>query len=256
VPRAPIATDGLTAAVRRGLLAGAAVVALATLAGVYGVYGGGSAGLAPPPAPALAPALVKQADFGTAVASGEARQLADWIAAVNDNHGAPFVVVDKKQAKLFVFDGGATLQGSTPVLLGQAVGDDTVDGIGSRPVADVLPFERTTPAGRFIGERGRNTSGYDVVWVDYDAAVSMHRVVTNRPEERRLQRLESPAVDDNRISYGCINVPIVFYESHIRPTFAAQRAIIYVMPEHKSLQQVFGPLDTAAQPRLAGLTGL
>jgi hypothetical protein len=119
-------------------------------------------------------------------------------------------------------------------------------GIGSRPIAEVLPGERTTPAGRFVAERGHNSRGEDVVWVDYDAAVSMHRVLTTNPAERRLQRLASPASDDKRISYGCINVPAAFYEAYIRPAFAAGRAIVYILPEFKSLEEVFGAYDAAA----------
>src|SRR5206468_1038865 len=89
-------------------------------------------------------------------------------------------------------------------------------------VAD-LRGERSTPAGRFVGERGHNARGEDVVWLDYDAAVSMHRVLTSNPEERRLERLATPTSDDKRISYGCINVPVDFYETYIQPMFATQR---------------------------------
>lgn len=55
-----------------------------------------------------------------------------------------------------------------------------------------LPHERTTPAGRFLAEAGRNADGDDIFWVDYDVAVSMHRVRAHVPAERRLQRLASP----------------------------------------------------------------
>ena len=91
-----------------------------------------------------------------------------------------------------------------------------------------------------MGERGRNARNEDVVWVDYDAAVSMHRVLTTNPGERRLERLATPTVDDNRISFGCINVPVAFYESSIRPMFAKTRALIYVLPDSLTPQQVFG----------------
>lgn len=54
----------------------------------------------------------------------------------------------------------------------------------------------------------------------------MHRVVTSNPAERRLARLVSPTADDNRISYGCINVPVAFYETYIRPMFARYSGIL------------------------------
>ena len=44
-----------------------------------------------------------------------------------------------------------------------------------------------------LSEPGRNLQGEDIVWVDYDAAVSMHRVRANNPAERRLERLARPA---------------------------------------------------------------
>lgn len=179
------------------------------------------------------------ADFGMAKPSSEARQMVHGILLSRDHAGADFVIIDKKDATLYVFGANGVLRGASPVLLGSALGDDSVPDIGSRPLNQVRPEERTTPAGRFIAERGRNTLGEDVVWVDYDAAVSMHRVRNSNPKERRLERLATPSAEDNRISYGCINIPVAFYEAIVAPTFAAQRAVVYVLPEVKPLQQVF-----------------
>jgi hypothetical protein len=187
------------------------------------------------------------AHLGAHAVSDDARFLADWVADSQDHGGGPFVIVDKRHAAVLVFDGNARLVARTPVLLGSAAGDDTVPGIGSRPLELVRPEERTTPAGRFVAERGRNTLGEDVVWIDYDAAVSMHRVRTLNPAERRQQRLDTPTPDDNRISYGCINVPVGFFEAHIQPVFAQRRALVYVLPEQRTLQQVFGAYDVAAR---------
>ena len=108
------------------------------------------------------------------------------------------------------------------MLLGLAHGDDSVPGIGERQMSEIRPEERTTPAGRFVSEPGRNLQGEDIVWIDYDAAVSMHRVRATNPAERRLERLASPGVDDNRISYGCINVPADFYDAHLKPVLGAR----------------------------------
>jgi hypothetical protein len=104
----------------------------------------------------------------------------------------------------------------------------------------VKASEKTTPAGRFIAEPGRNTKGEDIIWVDYDSAVSMHRLRYVSKQERRAQRLASPTEKDNRISFGCINVPVDFYETVLSPTVKATGAIVYVLPEVRSLQEVFG----------------
>ena len=194
----------------------------------------------------------RYADFGAASPSSDARHLADWVADSRDNAGGAFVIVDKKDATVYVFDARARLRGSSPALLGAELGDGTVPGIGSRPIALVRPAERTTPAGRFVGERGHDTLGDDVVWVDYDSGVAMHRVVTTNPQEHRLERLATPTATDNRISYGCINLPVAFYDTFVRPTFAAHRAVVYVLPDVEPVQQVFGSYDVATAHGLLG----
>ena len=192
-------------------------------------------------APAAGVALPHRADFGGAAGvSADARRVADWVAGTRDNGPRDFMLVDKRAARVYVFDQEARLQATAPVLLGAARGDISVPGIGDRPIALVRPEERTTPAGRFVAEPGVNTQGEDVVWVDYDAAVSMHRVRTGKPAERRLARLASPGIDDNRISYGCINLPAQFYESQVGPRVHNGRgAVVYVLPDVLPLRQVF-----------------
>lgn len=224
-------------------------VAALSLSGFFNasvVYAGKSSPFNPP-------SNVRLADFASELPSQDARHLADWIANTRDNGASDFIIVDKRNARVYVFDARARLRGANPVLLGAARGDESVPGIGSRPLTEVRPDERTTPAGRFIAERGRNLKGEDIVWVDYDAAVSIHRVRATNPIEQRLQRLATPTVADNRISYGCINVPVTFYESYIRPTVAKNRAVVYVLPEVKSVQQVFGSYDVTKGRRHASL---
>jgi hypothetical protein len=185
------------------------------------------------------------ADFKGQRASTSVRQIADWAVDSGDNRKMSFVILDKRDARVFVFNAQGKLLGTSPVLLGAAAGDDSVEGIGNRPIAEVRPEERTTPAGRFIAEPGRNTLGEDVLWVDYNAAVSMHRVRAIEPSERRLQRLASRTAADNRISYGCINVPVRFYENVLSKTFKGTQGVVYVLPEVKPLQQVFAVYDVA-----------
>ena len=219
-------------AVRSGLIAGAAIAALGIpLAWPW------LTSLRTPAA--VAPMTARAADFAGEPASPDARRVADWIAASGDNAGHAFVIVDKKAARLYAFDAAARLQASSQVLLGAAVGDDTVPGIGDRPIDQVRPEERTTPAGRFFARPGRNALGEDVIWVDHAAAVSMHRVRLTDPRERRLERLASPDAADRRISYGCINVPARFYDRQLKPLFAARGAPVYVLPEVKPVEEVF-----------------
>jgi hypothetical protein len=238
------------AAIRKTLTIGAAVVVAALS---LGMASGGIPMLSAMVFLPSSPAAVRLADFGLESPSPDARHVADWVADSRDNADADFIIVDKRDARAYVFDTDARLRGASPVLLGAAMGDDSVPDIGLRPIQEVRPEERTTPAGRFVAERGRNLQGEDVVWVDYDAAVSMHRVRATKPSEQRLERLATPTVDDNRISYGCINVPVAFYEAYVSPTVETRRAIVYVLPEVKPVQQVFGSYDVAPARRYASL---
>jgi len=189
----------------------------------------------------------QRADFAGEQASRDARQLADWVVDSGDNLAKPFVIVDKVNARIFVFDAAGRIRGAAPALLGSARGDDSTPGIGERELADVHPKDRTTPAGRFVAALGRNLRGEDVVWVDYDKAVSLHRVITSNPKERRLHRLATPTPKDNRISYGCINVPVAFYETVVSPAFTGTEGIVYVLPETRPAREVFGSYDVDEQ---------
>jgi hypothetical protein len=44
---------------------------------------------------------------------------------------------------------------------------------------------------------------------------------------------------DRRITFGCINVPVSFYEDVVRPQFVGTTGVVYILPETKSLQEVF-----------------
>ena len=169
--------------------------------------------------------------------SQDANQLINWINATHNNDGRTFAIIDKKAALLHVFDASGQALGSSPVLLGRGVGDDSIPGIGERKLSTILPNERTTPAGRFVSEPGVNLQGEDIVWIDYGAAVSMHRVRNANKADRRLA---TPTTADNRISYGCVNVPVAFYDAFIKPALGAAPAIVYVMPETRSAKVQFG----------------
>lgn len=180
------------------------------------------------------------ADFAGMPFTRPVRTIANWVTRSNDNGNSAFFVIDKRDARLYVFDARGRLQGKAPVLLGLARGDDSVPGIGEKALAEIAPRDRTTPAGRFVAERGRNAEGEDIVWVDYAAAISLHRVRPLKKSERRLERLASPTPADNRISYGCINVPVRFYNRVVQGAWASgDGVVIYVLPEVRPLDDFF-----------------
>ena len=188
---------------------------------------------------AKAPAS-KRAEFARERATRDVRQFADWVVDSADHKGMPFVIIDKPHARVYVFDGSGHIRGAAAALLGSARGDHSVPGIGERELSDMGPQDRTTPAGRFVSGIGMNSRGEDVLWVDYDSGLSLHRVLTTKPEERRLERLATPTIADNRISYGCINVPKKFYEQIVAPAFQGTDGIVYIFPERGSARELFG----------------
>jgi hypothetical protein len=193
---------------------------------------------------AAAPA---RADFAGEAASDDARRMADGIITTHDNGDAPFVIIDKIAAKVFVFDARGRLTGAAPALLGLARGDDVAPGIGDRKLADIGPSDRITPAGRFVASLGHDLGERDVLWVDYKSGVALHRVITTNPSEHRLQRLRSGSPLARRISYGCINVPVAFYDAVIDPTFAATSGVVYILPETRPLEQTFAGIASPAR---------
>ena len=182
---------------------------------------------------------VKRANLKQETASPEARQMADWVVDSGDNKNMPFVILDKKEAKVYVFHAHGGLRGAAPVLLGITVGDDSFPGVGSKPLRDVKPEEKTTPAGRFVAALDKNIKGADIVWIDYDSSVSMHAVVKGTPVERRAERLASPLPSERRISFGCVNVPVNFFKTALHASFKKTDGIVYVLPETRATKQVF-----------------
>jgi hypothetical protein len=185
-------------------------------------------------------APAERAQFVGERPSREVRRVADWIVASSDNHHLPFAIVDKANARLFVFNPSGRIKGASAVLLGSARGDHSAPGVGERRVAEIPPRDRTTPAGRFVAERGRNLEGEDIIWIDYDAALSIHRVRPTALPGGRVGRLATVTPADNRISYGCVNVPARFYNDVVDRTFKSTRGIVYVLPEVRSVGEVFG----------------
>lgn len=181
--------------------------------------------------------------------SGAVARVADWIAASGDNDALPYIIIDKQTASLFLFDANRKSLGRVPILIGVAVGDDATPGIGSKNLAKIGPAEKTTPAGRFFAKFGWAAGRQKILWVDYTMSVALHPIPKGASkQERRRQRMLSPAVDDNRITFGCINVPMAFYSGKVRPLFQKKGGYVYVLPDTKPLEVVFPPL--LAQPSM------
>lgn len=185
--------------------------------------------------PATAGKKAVQVSFASESASRRTRDMADWVVGTGDNVNMPFAIVDKVNAKVYVFNADGKFYGAAPVLLGIGIGDHAPLGAGSKPMSQIPVKDRTTPAGRFVSVMGRNHKGKDILWVDYDQALSMHAVVRGTARDRRAERLASPTPSDNRISFGCINVPTNFFDEMIKGKFSGAGGVVYILPESNRL---------------------
>jgi len=182
-------------------------------------------------------------------ASEDALFAEHWIRTEGDNHDRPFAIVDKKAARIYVFGPKGQLVGASSTILGLARGDVPVPGAGQKDPSKLLPFERKTPAGRFASQPGRNLNGEDVVWVDYDTGIAIHRVRPGRSQTTRLHSLATDATDDKRLSAGCVVVPVEFFTDVVMAALGHVRGIVYVLPEDTPVQAMFqAPTVTAKAP--------
>jgi hypothetical protein len=189
------------------------------------------------------PAFAAPQEFTSTRPTAEASRLVDWVLESGDTHGKPFAVVDKRAARIYVFHADGRLAGHSPALLGSTVGDFTVPGVGERAqTGNVRPDERTTPAGRFEAAPGENNKGEHVVWVDYASAFAIHRLRPGFAYQARASRLGTAQAAGKRVSWGCVVVPVAFYQQVVERVLG-RRSVVYVMPETASLQKVFHALD-------------
>ena len=186
---------------------------------------------------------VAAAGYKAPAISQDTRELAGWVARAGDNGAKPFAIVDKKAAHLYVYDAAGKLLGDSPVLLGQAPGDDIAPGVGEHAQQGAVPFnERTTPAGRFEAEPGINNTGEQVVWVDYDSAFAIHRLRPGRGFRDREARLASTDMAQRRASSGCVVVPERFYVDVVLRVLGESPSVVYVLPDSGSARELLGTL--------------
>ena len=164
------------------------------------------------------------------------------IVGQNDNQGKQFIVADKQAGTLTMYTASGQQITSTPTLFGKTKGDSV--------------SSKNTPSGRFETKQANvSTEGYggsaQVLTQNGQnlqlggSSYAIHRVYTKYASENRQGRLDTPTATDNRISLGCINVPVDFYDTYLN---SDQATVVYVMPETDAGRTgVFNVVPTATQ---------
>lgn len=171
----------------------------------------------------------------------QAARILNWVTGAADNKALPYVVLDKAAARIWLYDGKGKRIADAPVLVGIALGDDATPGVGAKSLAEIGPAEKTTPAGRFLAKFGVAAGKTRVLWVDYATSVALHTIPPGNPKEKRVDRMLSPDIADNRITFGCINVPKAFY-AKVGPLFRKKGGYVYILPDAKPIEEVFPQL--------------
>ena len=165
--------------------------------------------------------------------------------ALNTGNGSAFMVIDKPNATLYAYDKEGNLVGTTAALTGKAFGDVATDA--NKAIEDYTDTDKITPAGKFTGNFSFNEDYGSVValaeTVNEQTFVAVHRTYLGNPSEKRAERLATPTVADNRVSYGCINVPSEFYDSVVAEYFV-NPSQIYVMPDQSDAKKFFNVQET------------
>ncbi len=164
----------------------------------------------------------------TIMASPDAERVAAWIAASGDNHALPYAVIDKNSASLLLYDGRGKPVAQVPVLIGIAPGDDATPGVGSKTLGEIGPAEKTTPRAASWRSSAMPPDGRRCYGSTIPTASRSTYPGDAAKREMRRERLLSPEPDDNRITFGCINVPRAFYGSALRPLFQKKGGYVYI----------------------------
>jgi hypothetical protein len=181
-------------------------------------------------------------------ASPEVLNVVQWVGASHDNAALPFIVVDKANARVYEFTPAAQLKATAPILLGMGVGDKALVSQDA-PMSAITPDKRITPAGRYLSYLVTDVHGKTVLNIDGKNLISLHIVAKGTPAQRRAERLASVTTSDNRISFGCINVPPGFFTTVVQPDFGPARGIVYILPETTTAAQLFGFQPPAPAPQ-------
>jgi 5'-deoxynucleotidase YfbR-like HD superfamily hydrolase len=143
-----------------------------------------------------------------------------------------YVIVDKPSATLFIIGADKKLIGQMPVLLGQTKGETPNMSDAESDTA----VQATTPSGKYTllrlaGEEDLITYKGKVFSLCGSDALALH--ITYPPEkEKRTEALNTPTPEDNRMSWGCINISEEMWGKYIEGNIEARGAYMFITPDN------------------------
>lgn len=188
-------------------------------------------------------------DFKNVAVPGYIQQVADNRMRANPNK--PIAIVDKQMGLTYVIDANGVLAGKSASLTGKTKGDVRSEAAKKTAnVESIAEKDKVTEAGMFDASV-KNVPHYgNVITLQIfdNYSIAMHPTYLGAPAEQRQARLESATPEDNRISFGCINVPNEFMQNVVFKAIpkGVKSFPIVVIPESKSIQEFFPTEDFAS----------
>lgn len=145
-----------------------------------------------------------------------------------------YYIVDKPTATIYAIDKNGKEISSSPVIIGKA-GERANTADMSKPKEGEVT---TTPAGRYdIGHEDINEEDLSLY---HGMVLSLYntdalKIHITYPYEyiKRTDALKTKTVADNRISWGCINVPESFWISSVAP-YTENGSTIFITPDYQT----------------------
>ena len=170
----------------------------------------------------------------------EGREVYRYFALNDPTPGRGYMILDKDNAKEYIFDGNNALMTVLTPGFGKEAGDsmNTSEGYNTGRM--------TTPAGIYlisnatleadIKEYGKlQFSLFGVSVLGNNEFLKEHQTYTGHGEfEPRTKKLLSPTPADNNFSNGCVNIDSVDFKKHILPYFQGDYGeLLFVLQDKK-----------------------
>lgn len=129
-----------------------------------------------------------------------------------------FIIVDKPLSKAYIYDSTGKLVKSFPVVLGRSLGDQT----NAASASSTVPGDKAyTTAGKFTLDstqmlpEDRAEYKNKILAISGTNELALH--ITYPGElEKRTKALNSDSVEDNRLSWGCVNISEANWDNFVK----------------------------------------
>ena len=142
------------------------------------------------------------------------------------NNKKPFVLVDKPTATVYIYNSSGVLIKDFPCILGKNIGDE----LNTADTNSEIPTNAYTTPGRYtlssnVSSEYKNTYHNRILKLNNSNGLAIHEIY---PEEleKRTNAINSKTIDDNRLSWGCINIISENYDKYIAPYITDNSVII------------------------------